>query len=83
MKSNLIFKNLKIYEIKKKNVILLGDTESEKFQSAVARFKRLFGMPNEEKLVNCKKFIILMSYILGYIMRFLNNILWSNIFYSC
>lgn len=28
------------------------DTDSEKFQSAKARFKRLFGMPDAEKLVN-------------------------------
>ncbi|XP_047125269.1 TBC1 domain family member 9B isoform X1 [Hydra vulgaris] len=34
------------------NASYVGDTDSEKFQSAVARFRRLFGMPNEEKLVN-------------------------------
>lgn len=28
------------------------NSDSEKFQSATARFKRLFGMPDEEKLVN-------------------------------
>ena len=31
-----------------------GDTESAKFQAACSRFKRLFAMPEEEKLVNCK-----------------------------
>ena len=32
----------------------VGDNESAKFQSACSRFKRLFAMPEEEKLVNCK-----------------------------
>ena len=31
-----------------------GDNESTKFQAACSRFKRLFAMPEEEKLVNCK-----------------------------
>jgi len=33
---------------------LSGDNESAKFQAACSRFKRLFSMPEEEKLVNCK-----------------------------
>ena len=32
----------------------LGDSESVKFQSASTRFRKLFAMPEEEKLVNCK-----------------------------
>ena len=35
---------------------LLGDNESAKFQSACSRFKRLFAMPEEEKLVNCENY---------------------------
>ena len=31
-----------------------GDSESAKFQAACSRFKRLFAVPEEEKLVNCK-----------------------------
>ena len=34
-----------------------ADNDGEKFISATARFKRLFGMPDEEKLVNCMFFI--------------------------
>lgn len=34
--------------------IFLAESDGEKFVSATARFKRLFGMPEEEKLVNCK-----------------------------
>jgi hypothetical protein len=35
---------------------ILATPESAKFQSAFARFKRLFHLPKEEKLVNCKSF---------------------------
>ena len=36
-----------------------AENDGEKFISATARFKRLFGMPDEEKLVNCKFFLSL------------------------
>ena len=52
--TSLIGQMLGIYIYCIVRLSFLADTDSEKFQLATARFKRLFGMPDAEKLVNCK-----------------------------
>ena len=46
---------------------LLLDQDSAKFKGAMKKFYKLFGMPKEEKLVNCK-YLPLKNYYIKIIM---------------